>query len=95
MRDQWRRWTGAALLVVALGPAPAWAGRPLDTEDTSTVEPGKAEVEISGDFAQTPEDRAWLAKGVLSLGVVPRLEVASSPCCSPRSGRRAQPRGDR
>ena len=75
MRDQWRRWTGAALLVVALGPAPAWAGRPLDTEDTSTVEPGKAEVEISGDFAHNPEDRAWLAKGVLSLGVVPRLEV--------------------
>jgi mono/diheme cytochrome c family protein len=71
----WRRWTAGALLVVALGPAPAWAGRPLDTEDTGTVEPGKAEIELSGDFARNPEDRTWLAKGVLSLGVLPRLEA--------------------
>lgn len=58
-----------------LGPASAWAGRPLDTEDTGTVEPGKAELELSGDFARNPEDRTWFAKGVLSLGVLPRLEV--------------------
>jgi hypothetical protein len=63
------------VLVVLLGPASAWAGRPLDTEDTGTVEPGKAELELSGDFARNPEDRARLAKGVLSLGVAPRLEV--------------------
>ena len=75
MRSRCRRWTVAALLVVTLGPAPAWAGRPLDTEDTGTAEPGKAEIEISGEFARNPEDRTWLAKGVLSLGVVPRLEV--------------------
>lgn len=74
-RIRWRRWTGAALLVVALGPAPAWAGRPLDTEDTGTAEPGKAELEVSGDFARNPEDRTWFAKGVLSLGVLPRLEI--------------------
>jgi len=39
------------------------------------VEPGKAELELSGDFARNPENRTWVAKGVLSLGVVPRLEV--------------------
>jgi|SRR5512134_835710 hypothetical protein len=75
MRSRWLRWAGATVLGVALGAAPAWAGRPLDTEDTGTVEPGKAELEISGDFARNPEDRTWLAKGVLGLGVVPRLEI--------------------
>lgn len=39
------------------------------------MEPGKAELEVSADFAQTPEDRTWFAKGVLSLGVLPRLEA--------------------
>jgi hypothetical protein len=75
MRNRWRRWTVAAVLVVALGPIPAWAGRPLDTEDTGTLEPGNAELELSGDFARNPEDRTWFAKGVFALGVLPRLEV--------------------
>jgi hypothetical protein len=53
----------ATVLAVALGPAPAWAGRPLDTEDTGTLEPGNAELELSGDFARNPEDRTWFAGG--------------------------------
>jgi hypothetical protein len=62
-------------LVLALGPAWAWGGRPLDTEDTGTAEPGKADLELSGDYARNPEDNSWSAKGVLSVGLLPRLEA--------------------
>lgn len=75
MWNRRRWWAAAALLVVAVAPANAWAGRPLDTEDTGTLDPGHAEMELSGEFARNPEDRTWSAKGVLNLGVVPRLEV--------------------
>lgn len=69
-------WTGAIALLLALGPAAeAWGGRPLDTEDTGTVEPGKAELELSGDYARNPTDNSWFAKGVLSVGVLPGLET--------------------
>ena len=69
-------WTGAIALLLALGPAAeAWGGRPLDTEDTGTVEPGKAELELSGDYARNPEDNSWFAKGVLSVGLAPGLEA--------------------
>ena len=69
-------WIGAVALVLALGPAAgAWGGRPLDTEDTGTVEPGKAELEQSGDYARNPEDNSWSVKGVLSVGLAPRLEA--------------------
>lgn len=66
---------GALALVLVLGPAPAWAGRPLDTEDTGTVEPGKAELELSADYTKNPEDNTWGLKGVLGFGVLPRLEA--------------------
>lgn len=69
------RFLCAALLVVALAPVPAFAGRPLDTEDPGTVEPGKAELELSGDVSRNPEDVTWVAKGVLSFGVLPRFEA--------------------
>lgn len=49
-----RLWIGAMALVLALGPAGAWGGRPLDTEDTGTLEPGKAELELSGITGGTP-----------------------------------------
>lgn len=63
------------VLLAALGPAPAWAGRPLDTEDTGTVEPGKAELELSGDFVRNPKDTSWFVKGVLSAGLLPGFEA--------------------
>lgn len=68
-------WIGAMALVLALGPAWAWGGRPLDTEDTGTAEPGKADLELSGDYARNPEDNRWSVKGVLSVGLLPRLEA--------------------
>lgn len=68
-------WGVVIALLLMLGPAPLWAGRPLDTEDTGTVEPGKAELELSADYANNPEDNTWGLKGVLSFGVLPRLEA--------------------
>lgn len=69
-------WIGAMTLVLVLGPAAgAWGGRPLDTEDTGTTEPGKADLELSGDYARNPEDNSWSVKGVLSVGLRPRLEA--------------------
>lgn len=67
-------WTRALMLLLLLTPAVAFAGRPLDTEDTGTVEPGKAELELSGDLARTPDDTSWSARGVLNVGLLPRLE---------------------
>ena len=69
------QWVGAIALVLALGAAEAWAGRPLNTEDTGTVEPGKAELELSGDYAKNPNENMWSVKGVLALGLVPKLEA--------------------
>lgn len=68
-------WVGAIALVLVLMPAGARGGRPLDTEDTGTVEPGKAELELSGDYARNPEDNSWSTKGVLSVGLLPGLEA--------------------
>ena len=64
----------AIALFAVIWPGLAVAGRPLDTEDTSTVESGKAELELSGDFVRDPGSRSWSAKGVLSLGLLPGLE---------------------
>lgn len=66
---------GALVLLLLFGPVAAFAGRPLDTEDTGTVDPGKAELELSGDFARNPGDATWSAKGVLNVGLLPRLEA--------------------
>lgn len=67
-------WMGAITLVLVFAPRAAFAGRPLDTEDTGTVEPGKAELELSGDFARNPNDNAWSTKAVLSFGLFARFE---------------------
>ncbi len=58
-----------------LCPMAAWGSRPLDTEDTGTVEPGKAELELSGDYAKNPENHLSFLKGVLSVGLLPRVEA--------------------
>ena len=62
-------------LVLLLGPVVSWAGRPLDTEDTGTVDPGKVELEVSGDYAKNPEDTTGSFKGVLNVGLVKGLEA--------------------
>lgn len=62
------------LALLGLAPGVALAGRPLDTEDTATVEPGKAELELSLDYAKEPDGNLAGAKGVLSIGLAPRFE---------------------
>ncbi len=69
-----RFWVRVIALSLVLAPGTAFAGRPLDTEDTGTVDPGKAELELSGDFARNPTDNSWSTKAVLSVGLIPRLE---------------------
>lgn len=61
-------------LRLVLSPGAAGAGRPLDTEDTGTVEPGKVELELGADYTRNPEDRTGALTGVLSVGVLPGLE---------------------
>jgi Putative MetA-pathway of phenol degradation len=62
-----------AALLVALA-VPAEAGRPLETEDTDVLDPGRYEIELSGDYARDADSHAWGARGVLSGGILPRLE---------------------
>ena len=61
--------------LLLLAPVISWAGRPLDAEDTGTVDPGKVELELSTDYAKNPGDNTWTLKGVLSAGVLPKLEA--------------------
>jgi Putative MetA-pathway of phenol degradation len=68
----------AAVLIAVLIwlPRPGGAGRPLDTEDAGTVDPGSAQVELSGNFAASDPDEAWLVLAKLAIGLVPRLEAS-------------------
>ncbi len=66
---------GLLILSPLFVPVTAWPGRPLDTEDTGTLDPGKTDLELSGDYARNPNDRAWSAKGVVSAGILPKLEA--------------------
>ena len=65
----------ATVLLVLMSAPSAWAGRPLETEDAGTLDPAKFEVELSGDYARNPDDHSWTLKGVLSAGLLPRLEA--------------------
>ena len=67
--------TGVLALALLMASGQAWAGRPLDTEDTRTVEPGKAELEFSLNYAKNPDNNTWSALGVFNLGVFPRFEA--------------------
>jgi Putative MetA-pathway of phenol degradation len=58
-----------------MSSSPGWAGRPLDTEDTGTLDPGLAEVELSLALAEDSGHLAWAGLAVLNVGVVPRLEL--------------------
>jgi len=61
---------------LSFAAAPVFAARPLDTEDTGILEPGKVELELSMDVTKTPGDVAGAGTAVLNLGVVRRLEVS-------------------
>lgn len=61
--------------VVLVGAGPVGAGRPLDTEDTATVQPGKVELELAATWEQGSGDRSAAAQGALNVGIAPRLQV--------------------
>ena len=65
-------WLGATVLFLGLGAAAVDAG-PLDTEDTTTLEPGQVELELRGDYAKSPD--VWSLTTTLNIGVLPGLEV--------------------
>lgn len=65
----------ALTAAVVLSPTAIHAGRPLDTEDTGTVEPGAGEVETGLDLSRQGGTSAFGSRLVLSLGVAPHLEV--------------------
>src|SRR5687768_8308840 len=55
--------------------APAWAGRPLETEDTEIVAPGAVELELSVDYERGGDGRSIAPAGpTLNIGLLPRLE---------------------
>lgn len=66
---------GAIALALALAPGVAWAGRPLDTEDTETREPGQFELQLGVDHARSTGEKAWTLSTELDAGVLPKLEL--------------------
>jgi hypothetical protein len=70
-----RGWLPLATLVLLLA-SPALAGRPLITEDTGTLDPGKVELELSVDYGKDGGAEVWLLPGgpSLNVGLLPRLE---------------------
>jgi outer membrane putative beta-barrel porin/alpha-amylase len=69
------RWT-IGIALVALVASPAWAGRPLTTEDVETLDPGKVELELSLDHGRDAGAEVFLLPGgpTLNIGLLPRLE---------------------
>lgn len=77
-RWKYWRWTAWAMVIAlsALVSSPASAGRPLTTEDTGTLDPGKAEVELSVDYVRDGGAQSFLLPGGpgLNIGLFPQLE---------------------
>lgn len=74
------RLAGPVLVAVLLIHAGvAGAARPLDTEDTGTVDPGNVELELSATWETAPSERASAAQAALNVGITPgfQLKVAS------------------
>jgi hypothetical protein len=69
----------AQTIVIMLGVLvafPAWAARPLATEDTGTLDPGSVELEIGLDYLRGGGAQLFLLPGghALNFGVLPGLE---------------------
>jgi outer membrane putative beta-barrel porin/alpha-amylase len=65
-----------ALLVLAMiSVTPAWAGRPLDTEDTGTMAGGRAEVELGVDHTRDGDDSLSAGRAVIAVGLGDDLEL--------------------
>ena len=69
-------WLPLATLFLLLA-SPALAGRPLTTEDTGTLDPGKVELELGVDYSKDGGAEAWLLPHgpSLNVGLLPRVEV--------------------
>lgn len=70
------RWTAWAIVITlnALAASPTWAGRPLTTEDTGTLDPGKGELELSLDYIRDGAADIFPGGPALNIGLLPRLE---------------------
>jgi hypothetical protein len=55
---------------------PAFAGRPLDTEDAPTVEKGKFSIEIGNDWLRNPDrSKSSILGGVILFGLTDNIEL--------------------
>ncbi len=70
-------WAIAFTLGVVAAESPAWAGRPLVTEDTGTLEPGAVELEVGLDYIRGTSADLVVFPGPLAfnIGLLPRLEA--------------------
>ncbi|MBI2219221.1 MAG: hypothetical protein HYU51_18225 [Candidatus Rokubacteria bacterium] len=74
-RQRGRRTAWAIVIALnVLVASPASAGRPLATEDTGTLDPGKAELELSLDYLSDGEIFLLPGGPALNIGLLPRLE---------------------
>lgn len=74
---RWRvvGWMAVAWMIVFPAARPAWAIRPLFTEDPAPVGAGKVELELGGEYAKNDtEDGGIVAK--LTVGALPWFDVA-------------------
>jgi hypothetical protein len=65
----------AVCLVLVLLPGPASGGRPLDTEDTGTVEPGHVEVAVSADLVRSADQRTGVTLVSVTVGLRQGLDA--------------------
>jgi hypothetical protein len=68
-----RRYAALTLLIV-LFPALALAGRPLQTEDTGTVERGEVELTTSGEYVKTPGQHTGVGLMSVTVGLAPGID---------------------
>ena len=69
------RWLWLGATVLFLGPGTAAADGPLLTEDTKTLDPGRIELELEGNYAKVEEGTIWLLATRVNIGVLRGLEV--------------------
>jgi len=86
---------GAAVIVLAATLADA--GRPLDTEDTTVLDPGAGELEAGLELSHGGDGRAVGSRLVAAVGVLPGLEArieVSALALDPRGQSRRAGAGD-
>lgn len=64
------------LALALLAPGPAWCHRPMATEETGGLDPGRAELELSAEYLRDPDDERGTARAALNVGVLPGVQLA-------------------